>query len=196
MKTSDHGQENNKWYVVQCKTGREKYLDLMLKTLGIVTYLPLVKKYKHRAPVYVSLFPGYIFINVDFKIMSLSSINYFPSVVRILSIGNDPLVLEDEIVEAIAQELERLNNQPGNSHGFQPNDILRIRNGPLRGMEVIFIGPTTPSRRVRVFLEFLGGPKETLVNVDALEGTAVEVGGDKKKDGKRQRYTRGKGRRI
>lgn len=196
MKEHNFAQKESKWYIVQCKAGRERCADLMLKSLGVVTYFPLLKKHKNRVPIYVPLFPGYLCIKADLKMIPVSSINYCPSILRILSFGDGPIVLEDEIVESISQELERLNNQPNGSHNFQLNDILRVKNGPLRGMEVVFIGPTTPSLRVRVFLEFLGGSKETFMNAGALEKVSVEVRGDKKNNSTKQRYTRGNGRKI
>lgn len=196
MQAYNYIQEENKWYVVQCKTGRESYAALLLETLGMVIYLPLLKKYKNRTPLYIPFFPGYLFVNADLKRALASSINYCPGVLKVLDFGDGPLALEHEVIEAISQELERLNNRCNGSHNFQFNEILRIKNGPLQGMEVVFVGPTTPSLRVRVLLEFLGGPKETFVDAGMLEKIPTITKESGENIGKKQRLTRGKGRKI
>jgi len=63
-------------------------------------------------------------------------------------------------------------------------------DGPFQGLETVFAGPTTPSKRVQVLLNFLGRLTKVEVEVSALEKRAESV------RLKRIRYTRGKGRKI
>jgi hypothetical protein len=55
-------------------------------------------------------------------------------------------------------------------------------------LEAVFLGPMTPSQRVRVLLDFLGTQREAEVALDSIERVAPPP--------QRGRRTRGKGRQI
>lgn len=189
--------DNNKsWYVVHCKTMKELYVSLKLNKLGITTFVPMLKEHLHRKSWYTPFFPGYIFIYVNIDNILISSINSYTEVLKILNFGNGPLTIDACIIEAIAKYLDVLNNTGEISYDFRPNELLRIKNGPLQDLEALFIGPNASGKRVRVFLDFLGGLREMQLDVDSLEripqGSSLKPVSDKK----RERYTRGKGRKI
>jgi transcription antitermination factor NusG len=95
------------------------------------------------------------------------------------------------VIEALRQQVDLLNAQGGlPEHSFRPGDPVLLTRGPLEGVAALFVGPTTPSERVRVLVQFLGSLREVDVDVETLElpGQHAEF--------KRERRTRGKGRRI
>jgi hypothetical protein len=59
----------------------------------------------------------------------------------------------------------------------------------MRGLEGIFQGPTEPSERVRILIDFMGSLNRLEVDVDVLEPGPTPQHPPK-------RRTRGKGRRI
>jgi transcriptional antiterminator RfaH len=180
------------WYVVHCKAKMESYAALRLNDLGIVTFLPELKTAQPGKLQSLPLFPGYVFIQANLQAVSLSQISCCPGVLRLLDFGDGPVPVDNAIIQSI---LHKINNPP-RYNDLKPDDLLRIKYGPLRDLEAIFIGPTTPSKRVRVLLHFLGGLKEAMLDRDALEKIPDPPRSKQEKFVKRERYTRGKGRKI
>jgi transcriptional antiterminator RfaH len=191
---NEHPAETNSWYVVQCKPSKELRAAAALEAnLHINVYVPEVRKHAREGACLVPLFPGYIFIRVNLDEVKFSSINSIPGVVRLLEFGCGPQRIPVDVIEVVRAIVDRLNAQGGvPSHRFQPGDEVRFTKGPFRDLEAQFIGPLTPSARVKVLLYFLGRLNEVQVDADCLEldqphGTADQRGG---------RRTRGKGRVI
>jgi len=190
---------NSSWYVIHCQSRKELYAANALKgNLGISVYVPEYHLSICGRPRPVLFFPGYIFAQVDLQQVSLSQINTSPGVLKLVTSGEDPQPISPYVIEEIAdrlKQMEMLNHQP-----FRPGDTVRIKgNGPLQDLEMIFVGPMTPSRRTCVLLSFLGRLKEISVDAEALEKvpscTASQRNGITTSR-PRERYTRGKGRKI
>lgn len=182
----------NSWYVVHCKTGKEKSTSETLKAnLGLIAFLPEKRVWRKRAVCSIPLFPGYFFVRADLQLTSLSQINTSSGVLRLLKCDGAPQAVPAQLVEALYAELTRINEHfSASNQGFRPGDTLYVIEGPLHGLESVFIGPTTPSKRVQVFLHFLGRLTKAEVEVSALE---------KQPEHSKPvyaRYTRGKGRKI
>jgi transcription antitermination factor NusG len=101
---------------------------------------------------------------------SKSCINTCPGVLRLVEFGGGPQSVSQHVIDTISQQLDRLNGLPVQpAHLFNPGDIVQVRHGPLKDLEMIFIRPVTPSGRVHVLLELLGRLKEVQVDMDILE---------------------------
>jgi hypothetical protein len=101
--------------------------------------------------------------------------------------------------------VDHLNAQGGlPKYMFHPGDAARLKGGPLRGLEAVFVRSMKSSTRARVLIDFLGQLSEADVEMDELEpvgvGAEVEPGGLQQVGAKvaraRERRTRGKGRAI
>jgi transcriptional antiterminator RfaH len=180
------------WYVVHCKPHKESQTASALRdSLALPVYHPEVRRYVQGRLEQAPLFPRYLFVQANLREVKLSSINTTPGVVRLVAFGDVPQPVSVAVVESLRQRVDYLNQQGGLlGHGFQPGQTVRLRGGPLQGMEAIFVGPMRPSERVQVLIEFLGRLNEVKVVAEELEdaNTAPVPG--------RVRYTRGKGRRI
>jgi transcription antitermination factor NusG len=180
------------WYVVHCKRLNERQAATALeKRLGLATYLPEIQR-RRRGQVRCSpFFPSYLFVWADLREVIMSHINAMPGVLRLISFGDLPQPVPISVVEEIRQRVDELNAHGGLiPHNFRPGDALRLKEGPLQGLDVVFVGSARPSDRVRVLLEFLGRLSEVKVTVDLLE--RVSAGSTLKPE----RRTRGKGRRT
>lgn len=180
------------WYVVHTKPRRELFAAGMLADdLGVVAYLPEVLQVGRGRRRSEPLFPGYVFIQADLSVTSLSRINATLGVHRVVTAGGQPQPLPAGEVEALRERVDALNAAGGMpTHSLNPGDQVTLKAGPLQGLQAVFIGPMRPARRVRVLLEFLGSLSETEVDVADLEpvsGATIE---------RRPRRTRGKGRKI
>ena len=183
-------EDRPQWYVVHTKPTRELMVGSLLEQqLNLLVYLPEVietrRNKKRRAP----LFPGYVFVQASLSQAPTQTINSVPGVLQLVSFGGVPQALPAGEIEALRRRLDELNDQGGlPTHSFHPGDEVRLKDGPLQGLEAIFLGPMTPSQRVRVLLDFLGTEREAEVELDSIERVATPA--------QRGRRTRGKGRRI
>lgn len=186
------------WYLVHCKPRKESYAASALRTLhGLYVFLPQNKVHFRGEVRQVPFFPGYIFAQADLQQVPRSYINTTPGVIRLVEFGGEPQPIPHYVVETILEQLSKLNTsarQP--QHNFCPGDLVRVKHGPLQDLEMVFIGSTTPSKRVRVLLHFLGRLKEVHVDVETLEKMPITSNIQPDLNIQRERYTRGKGRKI
>ncbi len=183
---------HNAWYVVHCRPHKERYAALALQEqFGLTVYVPEVMCYYQGQIQHAPLFPRYLFAQIDLHTVPPSRINATPGVTRLVTFDTTPQKIPAAVVQAIHTQVECCNEQGGlPEHGFQPGDTVQFRRGPLRGLEAIFVGPITPSRRVRILLEFMGRLNELEVDRNLLETSSENV------PQKRERRTRGRGRWI
>jgi transcriptional antiterminator RfaH len=178
------------WYVVHTKARQETLAASMLEQQpGIVVLSPGVRQ-RYRAQTRIQpLFPGYIFAQMDLSATPAGVINALPGVIRLVAFGGAPKPVPARVIEALQARLAEIDSQGGlPQHPFKEGDRVRLKDGPLAGLEAVFVGPMRPAERVRVLLEFLGQEQEALVPVEDLE----TAGGP----ARRPRRTRGKGRVI
>lgn len=181
------------WYVVHARPQKELLAASMLaEQMGLTVYLPEVLQHYRGRPQLRPFFPRYLFVQVDLDEVEASKINASPGVISMVSFGERPQALSDEIVQAIRARLDEYNAAGGlPQRQFHPGDRVRLTEGPLQGLEAIFKGPTRPSQRVWVLLDFLGSLHAAEVSIDSIERAAPQH-----PHGPRKRGTRGKGRRV
>ena len=183
---------NTQWYAVHCRPLKEAQAARMIEErIGLAVYLPeIIRRFRRRVQR-APFFPGYLFVQADLQRVAMSSINALPGVLRLVSFSEMPTPVPASAIETIRLAVETLNNRGGlPEHGFLPGEHVRLKSGPLGGLDAVFVGPMKPSERVRVLIEFLGHLREAEVKVDILERNTAGLAP------KRDRRTRGKGRFI
>jgi len=183
------------WYTLYTKPNAEYKVQAALERQDIQTYLPEIKLPKARRGYSCKpFFPCYLFSQVDFDVVGLSQIKWTPGLRRIVTFGDRPAPLSDKVVNLIRSKLGDIEAQGGwPAHDFKPGDTVQITEGPLKDMLAIFKGPTTPSQRVQVLLNFLGHASRVQVDVTDLKKADPDA---EAPTPKRPRRTRGGGRRI
>ena len=178
------------WYVVHTKARQETLAaGLLEQHLAARVLLPQARQRTRGQMRSAPLFPGYLFVALDLEQVEASRVNNTPGVIRLVAFGGVPKPVPARVIEALQARLAEIDAQGGlPQHPFKEGDRVRLKDGPLAGLEAVFVGPMRPAERVRVLLEFLGQEQEALVPVTDLEA----AGGP----GKRPRRTRGKGRVI
>jgi transcription antitermination factor NusG len=110
----------------------------------------------------VVYFPCYLFARLDFKVTPRSSITWMPGMRRIVSAGEEPIIVADDIVSLIRRRLEATEEI---GYGdLRQGDSVRITSGPLRDLEAIFEQPLSAANRVRILLVVMG--RMTPVDID------------------------------
>ena len=157
------------WYALFTKPKKEHQVDALLKESGIETYLPTVKrKVKRRdRPDRVVYFPCYLFAHLDFDAIPRSSIDWMPGVRRIVSFGDRPAIVPDEMVELIRTRLDDIEDV---GYGrLKQGDQVRIRSGPLRDLDAVFDQSLSQTQRVRILLQVMGHVTPVEIDYSQLE---------------------------
>lgn len=195
------------WYVLHVKPNAEYRVTEALTAQRVETFLPTIKSHRPRpGRATTPLFPSYLFARIDFENTGYGAIAWLPGMRRVVTIDRRPAIIEDQVIQELQGRMDAIWSQGGwLQHNLQPGDQVVIRSGPLAGLAGIFDRPTTGMQRVRILLNFLGQTRPvdvsltnlTLVPTSAGESlaaaTAVSLPDSARR---RQRSTRGKGRRI
>jgi len=179
------------WYVVYTKPLNELLAASFLEErLRLEVYLPeVLQRYRKRMQPR-PLFPRYLFAQADLQQVEMSRINATPGVVQLVMFGDRPLPLKSGVIENIRAEVAEINQEGGLlPTTYRAGAEVRLIEGPLRGLEAVFLRHLRPSERAVVLLRFLGQENEIEVDLGALEPVAAFKS-------HRKRGTRGRGRRI
>lgn len=131
----------NGWFLVQTKPKQEDRALENLEMQGINSFCPKVFVEKlirgKRKVTKEVLFPNYLFVQFDQNNMSALSVNYTRGVQRIISFGNKPSAVPDQL---IAQLRERVDQSDKSMITDLPKkgEQLQILDGPFRGLNAVF----------------------------------------------------------
>ena len=148
-------------------------MDQLLKDRGIETYLPIVHRYivrrKREEPT--PFFPSYLFARVDLQSNDYLTVRRTPGLRGIVSFDGRVASVPDDVVVEIRERLPRLE-ESGYFDGkalYQHDDRVRVKSGPLKGLEAIFDRALSQRGRVKIFLELLGRLTACEVDLDCIE---------------------------
>ena len=128
------------WYALQVKPRREKHVSDVLQCKNYEVFLPLYDSLNQWSDRYktvqLPLFPGYVFcrLDVNYRLPVLTT----PGVLRIVSNGNGPTVVDEKQMLALRMVLaEHLQCEPCSF--LQLGQRVRIVSGALAGVEGILM---------------------------------------------------------
>ena len=137
------------WYAVHTCANHEKRVRQQLDLRLVETYLPVYESVRHwkdrRVHRELPLFPGYLFVRLP--LCDRLRVLQTPSVVRIVEFGGQAAALPDQEIETLRRGLTR-------ELGVEPYPYLkvgrrvRVKTGPLRGLEGILVRKKNRSRFV------------------------------------------------
>jgi transcription antitermination factor NusG len=138
---------NRQWIALYTYPRHEKSVHQYLMQTDVESFLPLytsVHRWKNgvKASVQLALFPGYVFAKMDPK--DCGRVVRVPSVASIVSSRGIPLSMPTREIEALRTSVESLSLEP---HPFvHVGAHVRVKNGPLTGLEGILIQKKTGYR--------------------------------------------------
>jgi transcriptional antiterminator RfaH len=162
------------WYVVCTKPNQEKQASLNIGRLGVGCFLPLLQERKiiRRKPrmVVTPLFPGYLFVRINIS-EHYRTVIYTRGVQKIVEFGSGPVEVDPAVIDAIrsrmtdssvyvldkAKELKLNSGQP-----------VQIKEGPLAGLEAVFMRELPGRQRAMVLLHTLAIQARAVVEIDQL----------------------------
>jgi transcriptional antiterminator RfaH len=149
-----------RWYVVHTQPHGEERARLNLERQGFDVYLPKYLKNRRHARrverVRRPLFPRYLFVRFDPERAQWRSINGTFGVTHLVTHGNHPIPVPNEIVDAI----QARHNDDGlvavrPPESFQPGQELEIVDGPFAWRVGLF-QRLNDNERVVLLLDLLG----------------------------------------
>ena len=158
------------WYAVKCKPHQERLAELHLKRAGIVTLYPQIKEPKivrRRRQVCINaLFPGYLFAQFNVE-RDYRTVIYCRGVRDVVSFGANPAVVDEEMIQAIK---DRLCNGYAiiREAAFRPGQVVRIQEGPLRGMEAVFEMQIPGYQRAVLLLRAISYQAKVVVDLEDI----------------------------
>ncbi len=125
------------WYAIHSKPRQEERALDNLQRQGFEAWLPMLTVEKvlrgKLANVTEPMFSRYLFIRLDTEQTNWSPIRSTLGVSRLVSFGNRPAVVADELIQALQTVPQRAPERL-----FQPGQTIKIVGGPLKGIEGIF----------------------------------------------------------
>lgn len=125
------------WYVIQCKAKESFRACEHLQNQGFEVFHPIIQVEKIRkgklTQIEEPLFPYYLFIHLSDVSDNWRPIRSTRGVLKLVTFGDQPLQVQDDLVEALQQRI-----QPEPEHLLNPGDEVLIDDGPFKGLKAIF----------------------------------------------------------
>ncbi len=166
-------QASPQWYLIKTKPRAEELVQNNLRRYQINSYLPrLFTPGKGNSTLKsASLFPGYIFFQLEHTSPYWNYVRWAPGVSYILHDDAGATPLPDSLVEEIArrEEYRRKTVLADLARPFEANERLQITSGPFAGLAVVFDQPLTAQGRVQVLVQILGRLTRIALEKDLLQ---------------------------
>ena len=163
-----------KWYVIQTKPKKEEEAKSYLSTKGIEIFNPLFETFLPRNgrmnKEFKPLFPNYIFGKFDID-QNYSLVRWARGVNKILGFGGNFIPVSEEVIELIKKRTDS-NGIVRKTYHFEPNDLVRIKSGPLKDLLGIFERWVSDSERVRILLNLIGYQPAVELHYSMIEKVA------------------------
>ena len=174
----------SKWYVVLTKPKQEDRAEEHLRAQGGEVFLPRIALEKmrkgKRVNVIESLFPGYLFVNVEGCEHLVGSIRSTRGVRQLLRFGIEPIEIRQDLIDDLrhrcgdvnvnGESLSR-NGQRGNSQAvLKEGQVVEITSGPFKDYQAIF-KQFDGEQRAIILLNLLSQQQELLVELEQLHST-------------------------
>jgi len=164
----------NLWYVIQTKPGKERDASAYLSDKGLETLSPLMETFSMRNGKITKenkpLFPGYMFGKFALD-SNYSLVRWARGVKKVLSFGGYPVPISGSVVELIRAKTDTAG-VVRTTHSFTPNDVIRVKAGPLKDLLGIFERWMPDQERVRILLSLVGYQPTIELHCSMLEKVA------------------------
>jgi transcriptional antiterminator RfaH len=158
------------WYALRCKPRKEDVVWRQVRTQGFEVFYPLlrVQPVNPRARKYRPYFPGYMFVQANIEEVGLSTFQWMPHAIGLVSFGDEVPVVPDNLIHAIQRRVEEIAAAGGELFdGLHRGEAVMIDEGPFAGYEAIFDARLPGSERVRVLLQLLNNQRQVPVELNA-----------------------------
>jgi transcription elongation factor/antiterminator RfaH len=164
----------NLWYVIQTKPKKEGEATSYLSTKGVEIFSPLIESFTNRngrmSKELKALFPGYIFGKFDLE-QNYPLVRWGKGVKGVLGFGGYPTPISEDVVGVIKERTDTQGVVRVRQR-FNPNDVVRIKTGPLKDLLGIFERWVSDNERVRILLNLIGYQPAVEMHYSMIEKVA------------------------
>jgi len=165
------------WYVLHTHPKQETRVARNLTTWKVENLNPMIRvdrydNYTRRIVRQIKpLFPSYIFAR--FKVCdSLAQISFTRGVRSVVSFGNVPTSIADELIHVIKSRIDnegfvKLDEK------FETGDHIRISGGSLTGLTGVFERQTNDAGRLLILLEAINYQPRLLISKDRVQKQSI-----------------------
>lgn len=157
-----------KWYLIQSKPGQAAKAAQELLNQGYEIFLPTLQVEKvvkgRRVERVEPLFPGYVFIELSELSSNWRPIRSTRGVARLVSFGDKPAVVPDDVVELLRSQLRSQNTETA----LKPREPVTLASGPFRHLNAVFL-EYDGDKRAFLLLEMLGKWQRLSVPLDQIQ---------------------------
>ena len=149
---------NQYWYVLRSKPNKESFLWEQLNLQKIESFYPWlrVKPVNPRARKVKPYFPGYVFLRADLEEISLSTLQWMPGSMGLVSFGGEPASVPENLINAIRNRVNEINATGRKLlEGLSKGQPVKIHSGPFAGYDALFDSRLSGDDRVRVLLKLI-----------------------------------------
>jgi transcriptional antiterminator RfaH len=161
-----------RWYALRTKPRKEDAVWQQLHNKEVENYYPRVRIHpvNPRARKVKPYFPGYLFIRVDLDESGISTYQWMPHSLGLVSFGGEPAPIPDNLIYELKKRIQEIAEAGGEIFdGLKPGDAVRIHEGPFAGYEAIFDTRVDGQERVRVLLQFINNQREVPIELDVSQ---------------------------
>jgi len=149
----------NEWYVIYCKSQQDAKAELNLARQGFDIYRPTRRtKSKNRSGKITltteSLFPRYIFLNIDANVRSIAPVSSTYGVSKFIKFGSEYAKVSDQLIDQLRTS-ENTHTCANSSYDFLKGDKIIVEGSGFDCIEGVFQNPCGESRAL-VLLSILG----------------------------------------
>jgi len=154
------------WYAVRTKTGQEERAVWNLGNQGFDAYLPRYRKRVRHARKTESalrpMFPGYVFVNLDFAAQRWRSVGGTFGVIGFVQFGDAPAPLPQHVIDSLTSREDESGAVRLGDADLKPGDRVRLLDGPFEDCSAILV-ENSDENRVFLLLDLLA--RQVRVNV-------------------------------
>jgi transcription antitermination factor NusG len=160
------------WYALRSKPQKEDIVWRQIRDQGFEVFYPRLKvqPVNPRSRKLLPYFPGYLFVKADLEEVGISTFQWMPHSLGLVSFGGEPPSVPENLIHAIRQRVEEIAAAGGEIFdGLKPGDKITIDYGPFQGYEAIFDTRLPGSERVRVLLQLLNTKRQVPMEMSASQ---------------------------
>ena len=155
------------WFAVATKPRSEGIAFDHLTRQGYACLWPRVRRSRRGAggvrEAIECLFPNYLFLQADPDCKSLAPVRSTRGAIGLVRFGGVPATVPQAVIDAIRSRVDEADGLLRlGMPDWQPGSRVSISEGPLSGVEGVFLA-RTGTDRVRLLLELLGTRREVEV---------------------------------
>jgi transcriptional antiterminator RfaH len=148
-----------KWFIVQIKPNSYDTAIQNLERQGIKTFLPKMEITQRQKNKFifksVFVFPGYMFVCFDLRLIAWSKINSTYGVLKILSFNNKPSEISSHLIQDLKDRYQ-INIDLTKKVTLNKGDSIKFYAGPFADL-IAKVESVDENKRIWVLLEAMGG---------------------------------------